>query len=475
METREYRTRVSEYMKGHRMAEEGEGILAAVSGGADSVCLLWILKELSGMHRFRLAAFHLNHGLRGDEAARDEAYVRELCEKLDVPLSVVREDVSGYAKEQGMSVEEAGRELRYQHLAQAAEQFSCSRIATAHHQDDDVETVLMNLFRGSGLKGLGGIRPVRGNVIRPLLCLSRSEIEQYLTERGITWCEDSTNRELVYVRNKIRNVLVPWIKEEVNDRAGSHVLKTSELAAEADEYFAAEAEKILRENMESGDCIKFPTAVLDAQPHIMKTYLVRAMIARMTGSEKDISAAHIEAVCGLTGPGGGTAADMPYGLKAVRGYDVLEIRRREPCGDGSVVPGGGDRTGCNGDLLGRAGRGNFPEIQLETRVFPWEKGLEIPKNQYTKWFDYDKIESALCVRSRESGDYFLYSGEKRKLLKRYFIDEKIPEELRDRIPLLAEGSHVLWVIGYRISEYYKISEDTRTILEVRYAKEKKNV
>ena len=178
MDTREYKTRVSEYMKVHRMAEEGEGILAAVSGGADSVCLLWILKELSGLHRFRLAAFHLNHGLRGDEADRDEAHVQELCEKLNVPVLVVREDVVGYAKEHGMSVEEAGRTLRYHHFSQAAEQFSCSKIATAHHQDDDVETVLMNLFRGSGLKGLGGIRPVRDNVIRPLLCLSRDEIEQ---------------------------------------------------------------------------------------------------------------------------------------------------------------------------------------------------------------------------------------------------------------------------------------------------------
>ena len=452
MDTREYKTRVSEYMKVHRMAEEGEGILAAVSGGADSVCLLWILKELSGLHRFRLAAFHLNHGLRGDEADRDEAHVQELCEKLNVPVLVVREDVVGYAKEHGMSVEEAGRTLRYHHFSQAAEQFSCSKIATAHHQDDDVETVLMNLFRGSGLKGLGGIRPVRDNVIRPLLCLSRDEIEQYLTERGIAWCEDSTNRELVYARNKIRNVLVPWLREEVNDRAGSHVLKTSELAAEADEYFAAEAEKILREDMESGDGVKLPTAVLDTQPHIMKTYLIRAMIVCMTGSEKDISAAHIEAVCGLTGPSGGKMVDLPYGLKAVRGYDVLEIRR-STCTDTK----------------------NFPDLHLKTRVFPWKKDVEIPQNQYTKWFDYDKIESALCVRSRKSGDYFLYAGEKKKLLKRYFIDEKIPEELRDRIPLLAEGSHVLWVVGYRISEYYKISEDTRTILEVKVCKGEENV
>ena len=179
MDTRTWNLRVSEYMKSNRMAEAGDGILAAVSGGADSVCLLLVLKELSEEIGFHLAAFHLNHGLRGDEADRDEAYVRELCENLQVPLKCAHENVAAYAKDHGLSEEEAGRELRYRHLAQAAEEFSCGKIATAHHKDDDVETVLMNMFRGTGLKGLGGIRPVRGNVIRPLLCMTRAEIEGY--------------------------------------------------------------------------------------------------------------------------------------------------------------------------------------------------------------------------------------------------------------------------------------------------------
>lgn len=453
MVTQSYEVRVKEYMKEKKMAEKGDGILAAVSGGADSVCLLWILKKLSVKEGFPLAAFHLNHGLRGAEADRDEAYVKELCEKIDIPLFVVREDIRGYAREHGLSVEEAGRERRYFHLNRAAEKFHTAKIATAHHKDDHVETVLMNLFRGSGLRGLGGIRPVRERVIRPLLCLTREEIEAYLAENGIAWCEDSTNQELLYSRNKIRNVLLPWVKKEVNERAAEHVLGAAELAGEADEYFRMQADRIIEEHAEMEyNSVKILTKIFDEQPHIIKTYLIRTMLRMLTGSEKDISVRHIEAVCSLTGPGGAAAADLPYGIRAVRGYERLELRR----------------NGRNGQET------DFLDITIETRVFPWDKSFEIPKNRYTKWFDYDKIEMAICVRSRQSGDYFLCGGSSRKLLKRYFIDEKVPEEQRDHVPLLADGSHILWVIGYRISEYYKISEDTRTILEVKVCKGEEN-
>lgn len=457
MNTRTCSMRVKEYMEQYQMAETGDGILAAVSGGADSVCLLFVLKELSGPGGFHLAAFHLNHGIRGGEADRDETYVRTLCGNLGVPLKVVHEDVVGYAKEYGLSEEEAGRILRYRHLEAAAEEFSCNRIATAHHKDDNVETVLMNLFRGSGFKGLGGIRPVRGEVIRPLLCLTRREIEEYLNEKKIVWCEDSTNRELAYSRNRVRNILVPWVKENINDRAGEHILKTAEFAVQADEYFVSQAEKILWGNepgtdgphdvAENEKSVKIKTKVFDLQPDIMKSYIVRAMVSKAAGSGKDISARHIESVCALTGPGGGTKTDLPYGLFAVRGYDTLEIRRKETAN----VEG-------------------MPGITLKNKVFPWKKEMEIPKKQYTKWLDYDKIKDTLCVRTRKTGDFFEIGAGKQKLLNRFFIDEKIPKEERDKVLLLAEGSHIVWIIGYRISEFYKITDMTRTVLEVQVCK-----
>jgi len=299
------------------------------------------------------------------------------------------------------------------------------------------------MFRGSGLRGLGGIRPVRNTIIRPLLCLTREEIEAYLRETGISWCEDSTNRECRYVRNRIRNELLPWVRENINDRAGEHILNIASLASCADEYFCDQAEKILSEE----NPFSIRTKIFDRQPDILKEYLVRAMISRVSENQRDISSKHIKAVCNLKGPGSGCEVMLPFGLKAHRGYEILEIRRQEEISDADE-----------------------DQMRVVMRTFSYEKDLEIPKNQYTKWFDYDKIKDMLSVRNRKSGDYFLISGGKRKLLKRFFIDEKIPEERRGTIKLLTEGSHVLWVIGYRISEYYKITNTTRTILEVKICK-----
>ena len=451
MNTQMWTMRVREYMKQNHMAEPGDGVLAAVSGGADSVCLLLVLKALEESLGIHVAAFHLHHGLRGAEADRDERFVRELCERLQVSLHAVREDVAGYAKTHGLSEEEAGRILRYQWLEKTAGEFGCRRIATAHHKDDQTETVLMNLFRGSGLRGLGGIRPVRElsgelTLIRPLLGINRQEIETYLIEEKEAWCEDSTNKELVYARNKVRNELIPWIREHINDRAEEHILKTAAFASQADEYFVSQAEKLLGDGFQEQEAsfAEIDTALFDSQPDIMKSYLIRAMIMKVSGNAKDISARHMDAIVALDGPGGGTSVDLPYGLQAMRSYQKLIIRK-------AVAEQNARGCGKN----------------LQTKVFPWKKDMEIPKNQYTKWFDYDKINDTLSVRTREPGDYFMIGNGKTKKLHRFFIDEKIPEELRDHILLLAEGNHVLWIIGYRISEYYKVTEATRNILEVR--------
>ena len=451
MNTQMWTMRVREYMKQNHMAEPGDGVLAAVSGGADSVCLLLVLKALEESLGIHVAAFHLHHGLRGAEADRDERFVRELCERLQVSLHAVREDVAGYAKTHGLSEEEAGRTLRYQWLEKTAGEFGCRRIATAHHKDDQTETVLMNLFRGSGLRGLGGIRPVRElsgelTLIRPLLGVNRQEIETHLIEEKEAWCEDSTNKELVYARNKVRNELIPWIREHINDRAEEHILKTAAFASQADEYFVSQAEKLLGDGFQEQEAsfAEIDTALFDSQPDIMKSYLIRAMIMKVSGSAKDISARHMDAIAALDGPGGGTLVDLPYGLQAMRSYQKLIIRKAA--------------VEQNARECGKT---------LQTKVFPWKKDMEIPKNQYTKWFDYDKINDTLSVRTREPGDYFMIGNGKTKKLHRFFIDEKIPEELRDHILLLAEGNHVLWIIGYRISEYYKVTESTRNVLEVR--------
>ncbi len=444
MDVRAMERRVWETIQTQHMADSGDGVLAAVSGGADSVCLLFLLAEWKEKLGIRLAAFHLNHGLRGDEAYQDEESVRALCERLAIPLKVERKDVAAYAKEKGMSVEEAGRSLRYACLERAAGELSLNRIATAHHKDDQAETVLMNLFRGGGLAGLAGIPSVRGNIIRPLLEVSRQEIEAYLSARGIGWRTDSTNRETVYLRNRLRNVLLPWVTKKVNDQAVSHIVRFAGLAGQADVYFKSEAKKLL------GDQCVVSVRLFDAQPEIIRSYVVRELFDRAACGKKDITERHIRSVMRLTGPGGGASVDLPGGFVAVRDYETLTVRRQA-----EEVP-------CTLQ----------PFAPSRTRIFAWEKGTEIPKKQYTKWFDYDKIKDTLVFRTRKTGDYFLI-GEKKKTIRRYCMDEKIPRGERDRLLLLAEGSHILWIVGYRISDYYKLSEETQTVIEIKADKGEK--
>ena len=501
-----FRQKVLSFMKKNHMTDRGDSVLAAVSGGADSVCLLLLLHEMAAELGIKVFAFHMNHGIRGAEADRDERFVMELCERLNIPLTVAHEKVEEYAAERGLSGEEAGRILRYHHLGETAEKYQCAKIAVAHHEDDDAETVLLNLFRGSGLAGLSGIRPVRENIIRPLLCVSRKEIEEYLNEQELSWCEDSTNKENDYTRNKIRNELLPWVTENINSRAAEHILAVSEFATQADAYFEMEAERILEESCskrreeakqptsqnvgeadgkESGTgqdlkvaenamkmYTKISTNLFDSQPEILKTYIIRRMVLNAAGKAKDITERHIRAVMKLTGPGGGHSVNLPYGLQAVRGYETLKI-----------VQGQERRSAVESSDPGQKWKneGSFEkEIRLRTdldetfrvgpasirlHAIPRKKEPEIPKNQYTKWFDYDKINVGLSIRYRKNGDYLTLSGGGKKKLRRYMIDEKIPENERDRIPVLADGDHVLWVVGYRISDYYKITDETEHILE----------
>ena len=451
----------------------------------------------------KVFAFHMNHGIRGAEADRDEQFVMELCQRLNIPLTVAHEKVEEYAAERGLSGEEAGRILRYHHLGETAEKYQCAKIAVAHHEDDDAETVLLNLFRGSGLAGLSGIRPVRENIIRPLLCVSRKEIEGYLNEQVLSWCEDSTNKENDYTRNKIRNELLPWVTENINSRAAEHILAVSEFAAQADAYFEMEAERILEEGCskrreegkqpnsknageadgkESGTgqsskvaenemkmCTKINTDIFDPQPEILKTYIVRRMILNAAGKAKDITERHIRSVMDLSGPGGGHTVDLPYGLKAVRGYETLGIVQNKNPSQMSESDQKQERKPVFENKINL--ETDMDEIldlggtHIRLHAVHRKKEPEIPKNQYTKWFDYDKISVGLAIRYRKNGDYLTLSGGGKKKLRRYMIDEKIPENERDRIPVLADGDHVLWVVGYRISDYYKITDETEHILE----------
>lgn len=444
--------KVRNYIMEYRMLQPGQRVIVALSGGADSVCLLSVLKELSEMPGglgLTLKAVHIHHGLRGEEADRDGAYAEALCSGLGIAFSLVRRDVAGYAGEHGLSTEEAGRILRYEVLCEEAAQWGAETIALAHHRDDNAETILHHLLRGSGLRGLGGMRPVQGNRIRPLLCVGRDEILEYLTDHGLGWCEDSTNESGDYTRNRIRSQVMPLLKETVNERAVDHILQAGELFAQADRYLEEVAKKIWEEAERTeldivNKRISIPQSVLLSAEPLIRTFLYRHMMQLLGYGMRDVTARHYRQMDALLTGSTGARCDLPGGYLAERGYEDFCIRTKA--------------------AMGRPE--NDSEINLHFEIFSRENGWEFPKNQYTKCFDYDRIKGTLSARTRQPGDYITLGGGGIKTLHRYMIDEKIPRELRDGIPVLAEGNHVLWIVGYRISEYYKITEDTNTILQV---------
>ena len=448
----EMQKRVIEFRKEHKMIEPGNRVIVALSGGADSVCLLHLLAELREELGIQLRAVHVHHGLRGEEADRDAAFAEKTAETAGIPCLVVRRDVAGYAKISGESVEEAGRSLRYQAFEEAAASWGGAKIAVAHHREDQAETILHNLFRGSAMKGLSGMAPVRGAVVRPLLCVSRTEILEFLEEHSLEYCEDSTNASQDYTRNRLRHHLIPEICREINAGAVEHIVNAGERLRQADEYFEKAAadfwERYGIEEIRDGRRRNGVAAeTLAGQPEIIKGYIVRTMMEMRIGTMKDITSSHIEQICGLAEKGTGKRICLPYGLEAWREYGMLRL---------------GERA-WNGKAENETPKEENP---LRFCCFPYEKHEEIPQNQYTKWFDYDRIKDTLSVRTRKTGDYIVLKDGKRKTVKAYMIDEKIPRQERDRILLLAEGNHILWIVGYRISEYYKVTENTKKILQV---------
>ncbi|MGN1204919.1 MAG: tRNA lysidine(34) synthetase TilS [Lachnospiraceae bacterium] len=472
--------RVYAYVEKYHMLAAGDVVAAGISGGADSVCLLFVLSALREKIPFRLSAVHVNHGIR-PEAGEDADYVRTLCDGLQIPFYLYETDVAAYAKEQGISTEEAGRKVRYEAFREVLKKESQEespqgkvKIAVAHHMDDRAETMLFHLFRGSGLAGLCSIRPYREDddgvaVIRPLLGFRREEIEAYLSEKNISWCEDSTNGEDVYIRNRIRHKILPCAEQDIVPKATLHMCRTADLLTEAEDFIRQETQKAytgcVREKKEQLFIIdrkKFTDCHVCLQKNILL-----CVLKKLTAAGKDITSAHIEQLLSLFNREGNRQIGLPYQITGERKYDIVVISKTT--GDEKkdfpeewtvpvVLPAPGEPEQF---IL-------LPDkTLLGFQVIICEKTINIPQNQYTKWFDYDKIEKPLKIRTRRKGDYLTIDDKgSKKSLQDYMVNEKILKEMRDQIPLLCEDQHVLWVMGHRISSFYKINENTKYILQV---------
>ncbi len=453
------------------MIEPGMRVIAGVSGGADSVCLLYVLDEYRREVPFELSAVHVEHGLRGAESLEDAAFVEELCSKRGIPCRVIHSDVRRIAEEQGLSLEEAGRRERYRIFGEQARDAGADRIAVAHSRNDQAETVLMNLVRGSGLFGLAGIRPVRDRIIRPLLFTNRSEIEEILRGAGLSWRTDQSNFEKDFTRNRVRLEILPMMERELNSRASEHIAQSAERLREVQTYLDKQTDSASAACLrQDGRGVLLLLAPFEREdPLIQKELLLRALDLTAAGADtqpesgrKDIGQVHLEMLRDLAGMDCGKSVDLPGKIRASREEGVLRFapRREEAAKESSPLP----------LSLPVPGEVRLRQIKVCTELAAYDPGMEEQireEKKYTKWFSYDTINSNLQLRTRQSGDYLVVNSEGgKKKLKEYLIEMKIPRERRDELLLLADGSHILWVLGYRISEAAKVTEKTRQLLKV---------
>ncbi len=476
-------TKVYNYVKTHKLIEKGDRILVGVSGGADSVCLLHILTALYQKGEVDLFVVHVHHGIRNEEADRDEAFVKELSANMGLTYCAYHYDVKGLASKEGLSEEEAGRKARYDAFADASKKYKCNKVATAHNKNDNAETILFNLFRGTGIRGLTGIDPILNmktdlgiiTIIRPLLSTEREDIEKYLSGSMIKFINDSTNFQDIYSRNKIRNQILSYANEHININVIDHITNAGVHLRESYNYINSCIHDRYRVLVREGQgYFEYDVSDFDREDIVIQKGIIRKIFQNLAGKLRNIEANHVNDVLDLGKKQVGKQLNLPYGMIAMKKYGIVRITTNSDGEDSNF-------KSIRPIEIQVPGKTYLEQIgaYIETDIIDYEKNKSIPKNSCIKWFDYDKIENTLLVRARKTGDFLqINSRGGRKKLKDYLIDLKVPKNDRDSLLLLADENHILWIIGHdnRISEKFKIGDNTKNILSMKltYAKEKDN-
>lgn len=447
----EFTEKVEAFITGNSLIPEGGSVLIGLSGGADSVALLRLLTRLAPKHGWNIRAAHFNHGIRGVGAEEDELFCRNLCEEMGVPFHSETADVPAAARERGLSIETAGRLLRYDFLSRVAEATGCGAVATAHHMDDNAESIMLHLIRGSGLAGLTGMKPARDGLIRPLLNCRKQELVDFLENEGILYRTDETNLVPDGSRNRVRLDIVPYMEEHINPAIVPTLCSMAELLTRDEAYLSAEAERELEAARSGGGFLRERIAAL---PYPIKTRVIRLALAE-AGAVVDIERVHVEAVAELLEARTGARLMLPR-VEAWTSYDLIRFGRPEPAEEFEIPL----REGL---------------VETPLGIFRVERisGTEgFVKDAEIAFLDADKV-AALgeepVIRTRREGDRFRPVGSPgRRKLKDYFIDRKVEREERERIPLIACGSEVLFAVGFAASELVKVDDNTQTMLRAEY-------
>jgi len=453
--------KVLKVIKEYRLIQKGDNIVLGLSGGPDSMALLYILLDIREIIDFNIYIAHLNHGVRGRDALEDQIFVEELSKDLGLPCYSKTVNMDEYAKKTGLSSEEAGRKLRYDFFREILDEIGGGKIAVAHNKNDQAETLLMRFFRGTGIDGLKGMDYVSGDIIRPILGVERRDIEKYLQERNIKTRLDRTNLETIYNRNKIRLELIPYIEENFNPNIVDTLWRTSRISSVDSDFLERYAQKSYNRMVKkkSKDSIILDGDQFVKEHRSIQNRIIRNCILDIDGNLQGVTEKHISDTLKLfLERRTGKSIDLINNIIAKTSYNEFIIEKNYKT--------------KKKDFLYRLdveGTTYIEEIDLtfNVKVLP-VTDIYMDKNErFIKYFDYDKIKGDLYIRNRRTGDRFVPYGMKgSKKIKDYFIDEKIPKDKRDKIPILTDDENILWIVGYRTSESYKITPNTQRVLVV---------
>jgi tRNA(Ile)-lysidine synthase len=464
---------VDHTIRSFHMVQTGEAVLVAVSGGADSVALVYILLELSPAYSLRLAIAHLNHCLRGKESDRDEAFVAALAKQLELPFYSGRQDVFRYQKQHRLSLEEAARQVRYRFYDSIAAKYGYRKIALGHHGDDNAELVLMNLLRGSGPLGLSGISPVRDDrIIRPLIKLRHSEIMDYVAVRKLDYVTDSSNQDLNFHRNKIRARLIPQLKDGYNPKLIDSLNRLTAIVGTEEAWIEDLIQPVYENTVvfKEKDKLGLSITELNQQPIAVRRRLIRKAILSVKANLRRVAFAHIEAAWQLAQTGATCGfLDLPDRIGIQRDGQILTVFKK------SLKPGCSDKASFPSQTPAYEYRLSAPgKILIE------EAGLQIrfseipnaplpdldPAGHRIAFFDMDRIRFPLVIRNFRAGDRFSplgLSGSQK--LKKFFIDHKISRPERRKCPIVLSRQRIIWIVGHRLDNYAKLGPQTRRILK----------
>lgn len=465
------RAKVCEWIERHGLLPWGGNVVAACSGGADSLALVDLLEEYHCAGAIRLVIAHFDHGLRGEASARDAEFVRLFCLERDLPFFADFADVKA-ACPSGESLEETARCLRYGFLHRILTQVGGGLIATGHHKDDQAETMLLNLLRGSGGRGLAAMQPRRGDIIRPLLCLTRAEIVAYCQARHLQPCNDESNGDVAYYRNRVRHELVPLLEQRFTPALKETLCRTAEVLADEQAFLREYVMERLPDLVvfQESNC-HIDAAVFAGLKTAVQRELLRVLLERLRGDTRGIGFVHIEQMRQLfLQQQGAKRIDLPGAWQARKSYHDLYIEAAPgfDCVDRETGDQEPDnvRLACPGETW-------LPEfgVSLRCSVIPSDLLLPEALGPDKVAFDCAVVTPPLYVRRRAPGDLFQPLGTAgRRKLKKLLIDLKVPVEQRERIPLVFDAQGILWIAGLRRSERGRLQASTREILIVEQIK-----